>query len=225
MKAMRILMIAVLFTFMSSAALADDLKLVNDGEPEDVYEVTVNPEVEPFELHLVYKAPSYHYVKEIQVYRSEELLQTVRVNMVDPVDEGGNAELGLVDANFDGYGDLQLLSYRGATGNEGWLFWLYDPGRERFKYNSDLSNVPSVWFDEESKSVFASAVAGHAGRLYSAAVYEWEGMNLVLVRLESQSYDEEAGMYHRVVSVLKDGKMEVVSDEVLSGDDLDEERF
>jgi len=70
----------------------------------------------------------------------------------DPIQSVENA-VGTVDANFDGYQDLRVVTQVSATANVIASFYLYDPATNRFIYNSFLSNLPAPSFNADTKSV------------------------------------------------------------------------
>lgn len=45
------------------------------------------------------------------------------------------------DYNFDGYQDVYLMRFWGATGNTIGCIWLYDPKTAHFKYSEEFSNL------------------------------------------------------------------------------------
>jgi hypothetical protein len=59
----------------------------------------------------------------------------------------------LVDINFDGYLDLRLLDNEGATGNNWYATYLYDPRLKKFKYHKQLSSLSGVNVDDDSRQI------------------------------------------------------------------------
>lgn len=218
MRTYTLLLAAALMTLVCVPALAGELELINKGGTEDVYRVSVNPDVEPFQFHLIFgDDPDYRAVTEMKVYRGDELLQTIPVEMAEPpYDESKAVEMK--DMNRDGYGDIRVLMWWGATGNEGWSYWLYNPEKDRFEYNEQLSSIYARGYDDQGR-VVSWGVGGHAGLIYTYSAYEWRGAELVLVYKAREDYDNESGKYHKVVSELRDGRMVVVSDRLLTEDE------
>ncbi len=62
-----------------------------------------------------------------------------------------------VDANFDGYPDVCFLHTRGATGNEYFSFWLYDPLTQQFVLNDDYSRLCCPYFDDSTRQIHTMA--------------------------------------------------------------------
>jgi hypothetical protein len=63
-------------------------------------------------------------------------------------------EVQLVDLNFDGYLDLRILDNEGATGNNWYTSFLYDPEKGKFIHNWHLSSQSGLTVDPENKQVF-----------------------------------------------------------------------
>jgi hypothetical protein len=59
----------------------------------------------------------------------------------------------LVDLNFDGYLDLRILSSTGATGNNWYATYIYEPELRRFNYHEILSVLSAVTVDPDSKLI------------------------------------------------------------------------
>jgi hypothetical protein len=92
--------------------------------------------------------------------------------------------LTVVDANFDGYKDLQILNQCGGTGNCSYDFYLYDPKVGQFVQNRFLSDLATPSFDAAKKQVTTSS---------NSSASDWE----------NETYQYKDGQYtliHRVVS-------------------------
>jgi len=86
----------------------------------------------------------------------------------DPIDipewsRGGNMP-GFDDANFDGFPDLFYVQFEGATGNEGYSFWLYDTTTHRFAYSDSFSQLCSPYIDHDSNEIKTVENCGGACR-------------------------------------------------------------
>ncbi len=62
-------------------------------------------------------------------------------------------EVQLVDINFDSYLDLRILDNEGATGNNWYATYVYDPKLRKFKYHEALSILSGVTMDKELKQI------------------------------------------------------------------------
>jgi hypothetical protein len=62
-------------------------------------------------------------------------------------------EVQLDDINFDGYLDLRILDNEGATGNNWYATYIYDPRLRKFRYHKALSTLSGVTIDKELKQI------------------------------------------------------------------------
>lgn len=69
----------------------------------------------------------------------------------------------LVDINFDGYLDLRLLDNEGATGNNWYATYLYDPRLKKFKYHKQMSSLSGVTVDDDSHQIITYNRFGWCG--------------------------------------------------------------
>ena len=121
--------------------------------------------------------------------------------------EGSALRPKLVDFNFDGYLDVSLLAYRGATGNSGSNIWLFQPNENTFVYNDALSTAGQLHLDPERRELTSRSNGGHSGRIYSTSVYRWIGGKVTEVRHESQDWDKERNCYDFRVWEWQDGQL------------------
>jgi hypothetical protein len=59
----------------------------------------------------------------------------------------------IIDLNQDGYLDLRILHSTGATGNNWYATFLYDPAIWQFKFHEALSRLSAVTVDQDSKLI------------------------------------------------------------------------
>ena len=62
-------------------------------------------------------------------------------------------EVQLLDINLDGYLDLRILDNEGATGNNWFATYIYDPRLRKFRYHKALSTLSGVTIDKELKQI------------------------------------------------------------------------
>lgn len=107
-----------------------------------------------------------------------------------------------VDYNFDNYMDIAVLSGRGAYHSWANIF-IYNPRTQTFYHHDELSKMPDVWTDAESKTVKVHGKGGHAGLIYNFKEYKWENDQLKLIHSVSQDYDEELELYICITMTLQ----------------------
>ncbi len=138
---------------------------------------------------------------------SKLLVQKIEAGMSEPPPRGGNF-FEAQDINFDGYKDIRLMSWWGATGNTGYRYWLFDPSKNVFVENSDLSSLSNPTPELQTKTITTHSVGGMAGCIYNNATYKFDGDGkLILIRSEKQDYVEESKSFVKIIGELKDGKM------------------
>jgi len=114
----------------------------------------VNASTAAFTLHFAGRPDNT--LGDIEVRQAGKVIQTItghEVNLNGLAPAGLDLEVSAIDANFDGYQDLELLSDCGATGNCDYDFYLYDPRDNRFVYSKFLSGLTSPSFDAAEKRV------------------------------------------------------------------------
>lgn len=117
--------------------------------------------------------------------------------------------LTTVDANFDGYKDLQLLSQCGGTGNCSYDFYLYDPKANEFIHNDFLSSLSTPSFDQAKKQVTTSSNGSASDRKNKTYQYENDG-RYTLIHREVSTWDRDKGTVTVSSYELRNGKMELV---------------
>lgn len=119
--------------------------------------------------------------------------------------------LSVVDANFDGYGDLQILSNCGATGNCSYNFYLYDPRTNQFVPNDFLSKLGTPSFDAEKKQVTTSWNSSAAD--WQTETYQYRDGQYTMTSREISEWDRHSDIVTVSTFELRDGKMELVRSE------------
>lgn len=144
----------------------------------------------------------------VQTIDASEMLQSVY---------HGQEFFRVVDANFDGYDDISLLLWSGATGNVGHGFWLFDPEKNIFAYDEKLSSLTSPVFDAKEKKIFSHTNGGMAGCIYGDAWYTYNADGFIeIIEQEIQDYDDVKNIFVQTKSmydagVLKDTRTTVVA--------------
>lgn len=153
---------------------------------------------------------------EITEEPSTTIVQTIEQftdwGMVSSASELEKNLLTPVDANFDGYKDLQILSNCGATGNCSYDFFLYDPVTNQFVHNEFLSNnLCSPEFDAKKKQITTHSNGSASD--WQNDTYQYEGSHYTLIRQEISSWDRKAEKVTVNTYELRNGKMELVDSE------------
>jgi hypothetical protein len=172
----------------------------------------ISPDLPIFTFHFLGTADNTLGNIEITEGPSTTIVQTIEGSdwgMVSSVSELEKSLLTSVDANFDGYQDLQILSNCGGTGNCSYDFFLYDPVTNTFVHNEFLSNnLCSPQFDAKKKQITSHSNGGAAN--WNTDTYQYEDGRYTLVRQEISSRDYKTEKTTVSTYELRDGKMELV---------------
>lgn len=93
----------------------------------------------------------------------------------------------LVDLNFDGYLDLRILLNAGATGNDWYDSFIYDPLSGKFKHNKVLSKMSALKVDADSKQLTSYYSGGACEENWD--YYKFVKGNLVLIKSQWTEID------------------------------------
>ena len=122
-------------------------------------------------------------VGELTVYRAGSVARWQTLDECEVIDSPPKGErwLKTEDLNFDGFEDLLLLAWWGATGNQSWCVWLFDPPSGKFRYVRDFSLGAHV-LNPKDKSITVSANGGGAGGIADRVTVRFIGARPVMVK-------------------------------------------
>jgi hypothetical protein len=172
--------------------------------------IRVNDAGPTFMLHFVGRPNNT--LGDIEVQQAGKVIQTITGHEVDLgalYPAGLDVEVRAIDANFDGYQDLELLNDCGATGNCDYDFYLYDPTENKFVFNKFLSGLTSPSFDAVKKRVVTMWNTSAAD--WGSSTYEFRNGRYVEIERE------ESSKFGTVTSELRDGRMVLVKSEENDG--------
>ena len=153
---------------------------------------TIHPQLPPYIFYLIGN-PARNIIDRIEVVSSREnaTRQTLAVG-ADILPESpprGAPFFSVRDVNFDGYADMQMIVWWGATGNTGYAYWLFDSSNGTFVYNNDLSTLSNPTPHPETQTITTHSVGGMVGMIYQDRTYAFDdGGALVLIREEKQDW-------------------------------------
>lgn len=114
----------------------------------------------------------------------------------------------MVDLNQDGYLDLRILYSTGATGNNWYETFVYDPAIWQFKFHEALSRLSAVTVDQESKLIKTYWRDGGCNEFREYFHLEKTG-TLILVKVEWTEMDvinSSTGCF-KFIAIPKDTRM------------------
>jgi hypothetical protein len=170
------------------AAPAVDTTLVCDVRAGATVNVRIHPALPLYTFRLVGdKEHNVIQAIEVSVAGHPGVLQALPgVSMVEAPYRGAHW-FEAVDANFDGYRDVRLMSWWGVTGNTGYTWWLFNPHTGRFESCHDLDDLSNPVPHLADHTISTHSVGGMAGQIYQNAEYRWLAGRLVLTREDSQA--------------------------------------
>ncbi len=93
----------------------------------------------------------------------------------------------IVDMNFDGYLDFRFLIDRGATGNDWYACFLYDPKTHKFILNELLTDQSGLSVDAENKQIETYMRCG--GCLEFKKYYKYKNGRFIFTKIEWTDMD------------------------------------
>jgi hypothetical protein len=156
-------------------------------------------------------------VRDIEVYRgySKQPLQHLtgcNWSDMEPLFHGSDW-FRTEDVNFDGYNDVYVMTWWGATGNEGGCMWLFNPATGRFDYGKEFSELGSHGLDPATKTILTYSNGGMVGLVFNASKYKVKNNKPMLLMHEIQDWSFEKKQFHCVVEERKGTAMTVTRDE------------
>lgn len=156
-------------------------------------------------------------VRDIEVFRGDskqsfQHLTGCNWSDMEPLSQGADwfrAE----DVNFDGYKDIYVMTWWGATGNQGGCWWLYSPSTGRFEHSKEFSQLSVTGVNPDEKTLLTFSNGGAAGQVHDAHRYRVENSKPVLIWHEHQDWDTNKNQFHCVVEERRKAKMVTVRDE------------
>lgn len=109
-------------------------------------------------------------------------------------------ELIFDDFNFDGYPDFKLFSFEAKHGQTGYLFYLFDPKKEKYVFSKQITELlGDATIDKKNKTIsnIYREMSGH----YTQVVYGFIHGQLVL--MEERNDIRRSGENEAKVEILK----------------------
>lgn len=156
-------------------------------------------------IELIGQAPNF--VSEVKFTGSKGgFQQTLKVS-AEPIVDVETIGILHTDFNFDGMQDFAIMDFLPAGANVPYLYFLYDPAKQRFVTNDDLRRITSPEFRQADKEI-ASYWRENAAK-GGTDIYVWkDGKPQLKSRTEDQ-YSETGCV--RTSLVQRGGKLTEVS--------------
>jgi hypothetical protein len=157
-------------------------------------------------------------IRQIQVFRADsqaplQNLSDCDLEEMEPPGSGADF-FHADDFNFDGYKDIFLETWHGATGgNWGGCIWLYNPATGKFDHSAEFSNLSGFSLDPSTKTISTFGGGGMLGEIHDAKRYAIRNKRLVLIWSQHQDWDDSQRKLHCIVKELVRTEMVIVRDE------------
>jgi hypothetical protein len=176
----------------------------------------INPRLPVYNFNLIGN-PSSNTIDRILITAENKAIGTLVVEKYDTESPfRGSDYFDVADINFDGYKDIRLLQWWGATGNINYIWWIFNPLNNKFVKRDDLSDLTNPTLHPVTETITTSGAGGMAGKIYSQSTYKFDQKGrLLLIRNEFQDWDNSRKCFIRTVKERKNGKMVVKSREIV----------
>ncbi len=162
--------------------LVEDLRAGRD------IRIAVAEELSPYDFHIV-ADPDCGGIRMLEVRTPAGLLlQTLTMGESEAPFIGSKFFVA-EDLNFDGFLDVMCLAFWGATGNESYTIWLFNPKSHLFEPSPELSRLGNLGVNTTAREITTSRYGGMAKNIYAHDTYKWLAGHLVLVSSEHQDWD------------------------------------
>lgn len=169
------------------------------------YNFVISPSLANFIVELIFDPNTYHRTILISKAGESAPYQIIDADVGEQLSYG--EDLRAVDVNFDGYKDLVLLGWFGATGNKGYSFYIFDSLSKTFILNTDLGELESPRFDDSTKLILTHSVGGMAGNIYRNEIYKYENGKLKLIHAVYQDFDQNTDHFVRKTKHMRNGQL------------------
>jgi hypothetical protein len=130
----------------------------------------------------------------------------------------GAPVVAVIDYDKDGWGDLRMREWSGATGNRKYHVFRFDPRRQRFARDSVLSELTGA--EPLPGRPCVQGYLKNGGRAYDSWTRCLERGRWVVTESESQDNPEGKPFYVRVSKERRGGRMVVVRTDTLTADEV-----
>jgi hypothetical protein len=159
--------------------------------PEQTFQMQINPKLPPCQFQVIADKEG-RYVERVEVTWPSDPKR--RPQTLTPVGQGpveGYEYFTVADIDGDGFLDLRMWLWSGATGNVGWMHWLFDSKAGRFVYRADLDEFD---WNERKPGMINRHYTGGCGEGYHN---KYTFVNGIPVRLFGQECQSDITILYR----------------------------
>ncbi|RJP69723.1 MAG: hypothetical protein C4539_07365 [Ignavibacteriales bacterium] len=181
-----------------------------DVRGENIFYFSVNHRLPAFKFILIGDS-SYNNIIEIIIYKNSDSkpLQNISIEEFIEPPIKGTEYFTTCDFNFDGYKDIMLLKFCGATGNRIYQAWLFNPSKMQFEFNKFLETIYSPEFDYDKKIFTTIGKSGYGE--YSYSTYKYVKEEFIIINEKNRYWDEKKRCFIEEIYKRKNGEMKIES--------------
>lgn len=205
---------SVILSYGNIYAQQGDFEIIEDVRGENFFNFKIHKDLPVFNFTLIGDS-LFNTISEIVIRKDsdDKPFQTLFVGheMEPPFIGAEYFKTG--DFNFDGFNDIMLLTFWGATGNRIYKGWIFDPETMSFKEHPFLDGIysPSFDFEKEELATFRKGAAGE----YSSFIYKFNQENFNLIKKKIRFWDEEKQSLIDEVYQRKNDEMKLIEQKVV----------
>ena len=176
--------------------------IVEDVRGKHNFEFKINQNLNPY-IFILHGDKNENFINKIEVYSKGDKLPLQIIKIIITASPYKNSKyFEAIDMNFDGYKDIRMLDWWGATGNKGYKVWLYNPTDKKFVYNKPLSELSCPSFNNKNKTIEEHSNGGHMGQIYTSRKLKFQGKKLICFESEKQDFVREKNHFIKTKSKL-----------------------
>jgi hypothetical protein len=187
--------------------------------------LSISPTLPKHSFHFKWNEedPEFRTVESIEVFAgdSSQPLQTLnecRMEETPLKPDDASSWFKAEDLNFDGYADIVMKVFQGATGNEANCVWLFEPNTGKFVFSRAFSDVIGNHRIDAKKKTIVTSSNGSA-YTFSIQTYAVRNGEPVLILDERHEQAEGKCPYHWIRRKEKDGVMVVAEEGWIDADE------
>jgi hypothetical protein len=173
------------------------------------YTVKFNNEAIPMTVYYSHAADGEYHVIDGVIFEYDGKKHTISLGGLEeaPIDDLDNFNsIEVADYNFDNFMDIAFSTWKGRGTRHSWQeIHLYNQHNQKYYYHAELSEMPDVEINDETKTLRSIINSGHAGLLFTDSEYKWENRQLTLINRKSTDYDDAIDSYVLTTGTLSNG--------------------
>jgi hypothetical protein len=173
------------------------------------YTVQFNNETIPMTVYYSRAVDGEYHVIDGVIFEYDGKKHTISLGGLEevPIDDLDNFNsIEVADYNFDDFMDIGFSLCWGRGTRHSWQeIYLYNQHNQKYYYHAELSAMPDVEINDETRTLRSIINSGHAGLLFTDSEFKWENGQLTLINRISTDYDDDLDEYLLTTRTLSNG--------------------